>query len=120
MSATTTTGPGKPGLLDPLIPHTRQQNAAYVDSAGDAHAARMDLARDAQVQERSSTIHLASQGAWDAIALGSGVPALPTGTGNAMEEIIHGPGGPLGEEGPKPTTVGVPRSLAPAPAPAQK
>jgi hypothetical protein len=43
MSATTTTGPGKPGLSDPLVPHSRQQNAAFVDASGHATAPAMDV-----------------------------------------------------------------------------
>jgi hypothetical protein len=41
MSATSTSGPGKPGLDSPLFPINRNDNASYIDSQGKAHSPRM-------------------------------------------------------------------------------
>jgi len=41
MSATSTSGPGKPGLDSPLFPLVRGENSSFIDNAGQPHAPRM-------------------------------------------------------------------------------
>ncbi len=105
MSATTTTGPGKAGLSDPLVPRHRGDNAAFIGSDGVAHSAPMRLAPDALYTEVTGGQHQASLGV-------HGHGFLPTGTGGAYESVADLQGG---RAPPPPPPVAAPAAAVPPP-----
>ncbi len=74
MSATTTTGPGKKGLDTPLIPLSRNENAAFVDGLG-PHAPRMTAVPGTLVTEVTGGTHVLVQAVAEEIA----APVLAAG-----------------------------------------
>lgn len=76
MSATSTSGPGKHGLSEPLQPAVRGQTAAYIGRDGLAHAPDMLVPPDAIVTEVTGGTHLAREHVHHA-----GLEAIPCAAG---------------------------------------